>query len=379
MIKRLVLCLTAVSLTACTGLFDKDNTPTPTPLVPFTSEVKTHLLWSSKTSSGGGKEYLKLNPALYGNSIYTAGAGGVVTSTNKQNGQTNWSVSTGLAITSGPGVGAGLVVVGTRDGAVLALDQFTGAIRWKTSIDGEALASPAVGNQAVFVKAIDGSIHALALNDGHQLWVYEHTEPNLILRGSSSPLLRDGSLFVGFANGNLAKMSTHNGQVFWMQPIAIPQGAFSIQRMIDIDADPVIDGHRVYAATYQGNIASLSWGSGETLWSHDISSYTGMAADPSHVFITDAKGDVWSFGANSGSVNWRQTQLTARNVSPPALLGNYVVVGDEEGYLHWLSKQDGHFVARDFVGNTIIAKPIVDNGVVYVLTNNGSLAAYTLG
>lgn len=379
MIKRLALTAVIASLlTACTGFFDKDNTPTPTPLTPLNAEIKTHQLWSSKIGNGSGDDYLKLSPTLNGDAIYTSSSNGVITATNKQNGNAFWSVNTKTAITSGPGVGNGIVVVGGLQGDVIALQQIDGRLLWKKTVSGEILAKPAISNNMVVIKTIDGTIHALSARDGNALWSYQQTEPSLILRGSSAPLLRDNLIFVGFANGSLAKIGLRNGQVDWTHPIALPEGGFSIERMIDIDADPVIYGHRIFAATYQGKVASLDWQSGKTLWEHDISSYTGMTADDNTAYISDAKGYIWAFGANSGLVNWRQTQLEARNVSGPAVMGSYVVVGDSEGYLHWLSKRDGHIAAREFAGNTILATPIVENNVLYAQTTNGSLVAYTL-
>jgi outer membrane protein assembly factor BamB len=378
MIKHFFIAFLTLLLSACFGFFDSDNSPAPTPLTAITTEVHPRLLWSAKVGSGANGEYLKLSPSISGNAIYTASANGVVTAVNKTSGQILWRTNTKVSVTSGPGVGDGTVVVGSRRGDVIALDQATGRIRWQSSLLGEILAKPAVGNQMAVVKAVDGHVHAYAISNGRELWSYIQSEPNLILRGSSAPLLHGNALFIGFANGQLIKFNARNGQVDWMHAIAIPTGAFSIQRMVDIDADPVIFEHRLFAATYQGNIASLDWNSGRTLWTHDISSYTGMSADPSTIYITDAPGNVWAFGVNSGLVNWRQTNLVARQLSAPAAMGQYVVVGDGEGYLHWLSKRDGHFAAREFVGNTILAAPMVENNILYALTSQGSLVAYTL-
>jgi outer membrane protein assembly factor BamB len=230
----------------------------------------------------------------------------------------------------------------------------------------------------VVVKAVDGYTRGLSSNNGREIWSFQQVEPNLVLRGSSAPIIRDGTIIAGYANGNLAKLSLGDGQLLWLQTVAVPEGAFAIQRMIDIDADPIVFEHQIYVATYQGKIASLDWTSGKVLWSHDISSYTGMAADSDSVYISDAKGHVWGFNADSGLVNWRQNRLEYRIISAPAVMGNYVVVGDAEGYLHWLSKTDGHFAARVSLGSAIYASPIVKNNVLYALSNNGYLVAYTL-
>lgn len=377
-IKFLSLLMSASFLAGCTGLFDKDNTPPPTPLTQFSSEAKPTLLFSTKTGSGAADESLRLTPALVGNAIYTASVNGEVAAVDKNNGRLFWRISTDLPLSAGPGVGDGIVVVGSRHGEVVALNQIDGKQQWHTSVHGEILAAPAISNQHVIVKATDGIVHAFNAADGHPLWTYRQTEPSLILRGASNPRIHRGYAFIGFANGNLAKIGLQNGQAYWKRPVAIAEGAFAIQRMIDVDADPVIAGYRVYAATYQGRIVSLEWDSGDLLWSHDISSYTGMSATNDAVFVTDAKSHVWSFGANNGLVNWRQTQLAARGISAPAVVGKYIVVGDAQGYVHWLDKNDGHFAAREFAGSAIYASPLVENGIVYLYTNNGNLLAYTL-
>ncbi|TAK74182.1 MAG: outer membrane protein assembly factor BamB [Gammaproteobacteria bacterium] len=378
--KNIRACLTLLTfsllLTAC-GFFDKDNTPEPKPLVQFKPEIKPHRLWSTHAGASIGDDYLKLTPSTSETAIFTASTNGVVTSVNKANGQRNWQVDTRLPLTTGPGAGDGLVVVASRRGDVEALRQADGAMVWKASIPGEILAKPAIGQDVVIVKAIDGNIHALAVQDGHERWATQQVEPSLILRGSSTPIISDHSVIVGFANGSLSRLALSDGEAQWTQAIAIPEGAFAIQRMIDIDADPLVLDHRIYAATYQGKISSLAWGTGQPLWSHDISSYTGMTADEETVYITDAKSYVWAFDAESGSVDWRQEQLEARIVTAPAAMGRYVVVGDAQGYIHWLDKKDGHFAAREYVG-AMYAAPIVDNNVLYLFTNKGELIAYTL-
>lgn len=366
------------TITACSGFFDKDNTPTPTPLTSYKAEVMPRLLWSTSTGYASSDDTLRMNPVLADGIIYTSGYKGAVTAIDSRNGQILWHGGIGATITSGPGVGNGIVVVGSRRGEVVALDQRSGHVRWRKNVEGEVLASPTIGSGIVLVKTVDGAVLALDATDGHEQWSYLQPEPNLVLRGASAPLIADGQALVGFEDGNLAKFTLHNGRLLWMQPIATPEGAFAIQRMIDIDADPILYDQHLYAATYQGQIASLNWQRGTIHWSRDISSYTGMVADPSTVYITDAKGSVWAFNAADGHTNWRNNKLLARVLSGPAQQHHYVVVGDGEGYLHWLNKEDGHLAARIKVGDPIYATPLVQNNVLYVLTNSGVVSAYTL-
>lgn len=370
----LIACI--CSLSACTGFFDKDNTPKPKALASFTPQTKPHLLWKTSVGNGTGNEYLKLSPAMSEHAIYTSSTDGVVASINKDNGKINWRANTGFMLSSGPGVGNGIVVIGSMHGNIVALNEATGRTAWTTSIKGQILANPAVREGYVIIKALDGNVTALATNDGHKLWSFKQSEPDLILRGSSAPLISDNQVITGFANGNLVSSQLRSGDIQWLQQIATPEGAFAIDRMTDIDADPIIKGHRIFAATYQGNIASLDWRSGRQLWSQQLSSYTGMTADERAVYVSDAKSNVWAFNVDSGNSLWQQKALEFRNVSGPAEVGRFIVLGDAEGYVHWLDKSDGHFAARESLGNGILAKPLVDGRVVYVLTNTGTVAAY---
>lgn len=375
---RFIVFLTFVfSLTACNGFFEKDNTASPHPLVSFKPEVAPYQVWSIRAGSGSGHEHLDMPPAIDGDVLYTSSTNGIVTAVNRLTGQKLWQVYTRMPIVTGPAARDGMLVFAARRGQIIALSQTDGAIRWQQSVSGAILAPPAIGQGLVVVKTINGLVNAFSANTGQYLWGYNQTEPNLILRGASSPLIRSTGIYAGFANGKLAKLSLQ-GRLKWLKRIATPEGAFSIQRMIDIDAKPLLYKQHLFAAAYQGRIAALSPKSGNILWSRDISSYTGMAADDDTVYISDEDSYLWAFQADHGSLTWRQDQLYARNITGPAMLGHYVIVGDESGYLHWINKLNGRFSARTQLRAPINSAPIVKDGVLYAYTQNGYLYAYVL-
>ena len=379
-IKLIILIFISCMLCAC-GFFDKDNTPPPSPLVSFTPEATVQSTLYESAGSGVDDEYLKLGPAIAtaSDTIITTSKNGTIVATDLTSGKTRWKIRIKESISSSPAVSNHTVIVGTEEGNVYAFREEDGKILWKVPASSEVFATPAIEKNVVFVKSIDGRLTAFSTLDGHALWHYQQTEPTLILRGASAPALSRGSVVVGFANGNLVKLTQQGGNLLWEEPLAIPEGSFTIQRMIDIDADPIVSGNRIYAATYQGKIAALDFASGKAIWSHDLSSYTGMALDEERIYITDAKSHLFAFDKSSGIIDWRQTQLEARNITAPAVMGRYIVVGDMEGYLHWLSKTDGHFIARTRVNRSgILANPIVYHQTVYVVTRDGHLAGYTI-
>jgi outer membrane protein assembly factor BamB len=378
-VKIFSLCVLSTLLCACNGFFDKDNTPKPSPLTSYPAQARVQKLWSSYVNFGEESDYLKLTPALSADSVFTAAKDGTVTATNKTNGHTRWKQSFHLQLSAGPTVDGKLIFVGTRSGKVIAINQQTGDVVWAADVSSEVLAPPAAADNIVLVKTIDGVLTALSENDGHALWHYHQTEPALILRGGSTPLFSGRDVVVGFENGNLAKLTALEGSMIWQTTVAIPEGAFAIQRMVDIDADPVIYDGTIYVATYQGKVAALNLTSGKDFWSHEMSSFTGITVDNRRVYVSDAKSYLWAFERDNGTVDWRQIQLESRNISGPAMMDNYIVVGDGEGYLHWLSKEDGHFIVRQRVSDSAIrVSPVVENQVVYVLTKEGYLSAFKM-
>jgi len=374
-----VLTTLSLILSACSTFFDKDNTPPPAQLVKFKSELNVRNSWYSSTGAGIDNDYLKLTPSISGSTIFTASRNGTVAANDKVTGKSLWRANVNSAITGGTSTYNNAVYVGTSDGQVIALNQADGTVLWKANTTSEILASPVANRNAVLAKSIDGHVRAFSATDGHVLWNYqEEAGPSLILRGGSAPQLASDSAVVGFENGSLVKLSLSGGREQWQTAVAEPQGIFAIQRMIDIDADPIIVGNRVYAATYQGRIAALHLANGQEIWNHDISSFSGIASDGDNVFVSDAKSHLYAFNSSNGTEDWQQDELEARVITGPAVISNYVVVGDAEGYLHWIDKQDGHMVARTFVNKSgIIATPIVDHNILYVYTKDGHLAAYT--
>ncbi len=363
------------------GWFAKSNQRPPAPLVDFTPTLPVHRIWSVNAGSGTGKHRaLKLVVAVAGANIYTADYRGRVYAFNRVTGQRIWRQDVRQYITAGPGVGNGIVVVATDNARIVALNANNGYILWSTAVPDEVLAAPKISQGYVLVKTINGSLLAYSVKSGKRLWYYHHGSPLLVLRGSSVPAVSGNKVVVGFADGKVDAVNLHSGHLLWERVIATPKGLTQVEQMVDIDADIKIYGSDVFAATYQGNIADLDLNTGRPQWRHKISSYAGLAVGLGQVYVSDAESHIWNFDTITGGVDWRQLKLDARFITGPAIVGRSIVVGDKEGYLHWLAKSDGRFVARVFVDSSgIVATPVVVNHIVYVVTQRGNLVAYRVG
>jgi outer membrane protein assembly factor BamB len=363
--------------TALNNLFDNpDNTAEPSELVDFEPTIKVRIVWQRSVGSGTDKMFLKLRPAIDGERVYAATHDGRVRAFDARTGESLWDTDTDSPLSGGPGIGDGLVLLGTSDGEVLALDEKEGTLKWRTRVSSEVLSSPEAQGGVAVARTIDGKLFGLSTDDGVRLWVYDRTTPVLTLRGTGSPALAEGAAIAGFDNGQVVAVALSNGQALWETRVAVPRGRTELERMVDIDADPIIADQTVYAVTYQGQVAAMKLFSGEVIWRRDMSSHAGLGVGPENVYVTDDSSHVWALKRSNNASMWRQAKLEARRLSPPAVFGQYVVVGDLEGYVHWLSKEDGQFAARlNIDSSSIVAAPVATSFAVYVYASGGELAA----
>jgi outer membrane protein assembly factor BamB len=379
-IECLLLLASLVLVGGCTALgnlFDNpDNTAKPSPLVDFKPTVTVRTVWERHVGTGAGKLFLKLRPGIDGDRVYAATRGGSVQAFDARTGESIWDTETDSPLSGGPGIGDSLVLLGTSDGEVLALNEKDGALKWRARVSSEVLSAPQAQGGVAVARTIDGKLFGLNTDDGTRLWVYDRTAPVLTLRGTSSPALAEGAAIAGFDNGQVAAIALGNGQALWETRVAVPRGRTELERMVDIDADPIIRDKTVYAVTYQGQIAALKLFSGEVIWRRDMSSHAGLGVGPDNVYVVDDSSHVWALNRENNASVWRQSKLEARRLSPPAVFGQFVVVGDFEGYVHWLRKDDGQFAARVRVdSDSIVAAPVATTFAVYVYSSGGDLAA----
>ncbi len=345
----------------------------PAALVEFKPELTVKTVWSAQVGHGVDKEDLRLTPRLAGDILYVNDYKGTVVSLQADSGKQRWEIDLDESLTSGPGYGDGIVVIGTADGQVVALAAEDGKVLWRAQVSSEILAPPAVGEGVVVAHTVDGKLFALDAADGRQLWIYDRTVPTLTLRGTSSPVILSDIVVDGFASGKIALLVLRDGRVLWEKSIAVPRGRSELERMVDIDASPLVIGSVLYVVSYQGRIAAIDLQSGRVLWSRAMSSSTGLAADEKALYLSDDSDRVRALERSSGASLWQQEALQRRSLTAPAVYGESVVVGDMEGYLHWMARSDGHFLARFPIESGMRVAPVVSGKRLYIYSNDGRL------
>lgn len=355
----------------------EDNADPPSALVEYAPEVQVDVIWKESIGVGAEEQSLKLIPVIGNGKILAADRDGVVQARNLTTGKVIWETETEVHFSGGPGLGAGTVILGSSDADVVALDIETGAVLWKSAVSSEVLSVPVVANGIVVVRTTDGSVIALDEKNGGKRWSYERSVPALSLRGTGSPLIVEDNVIGGYDNGKLMALRLTDGKFAWETSIAIPKGRSEIERLVDLDVDPIVINGVIYVASYQGGIAAVSELDGDVLWRNEtISSHSGLSNDFRYLYLADSQSHVWQLDQRSGASLWQQKDLHQRRLTAPAAYENYVVTGDFEGYVHWLSSTDGRQMGRIQIADSAIdAKPIVVDNTVYVYAKDGTLAA----
>ena len=337
-----ILCLMLSVVTGC-GFSDRVRNPfgddedprAPAELLDVVSETAINRNWRINVGNGQGDNYKKLTPVVDGGFVFAASDDGEIIAVNTINGDLMWQTEVENSITGGVGAGDGIVMIGTEAAELIVFNQSNGEEVWRASVSSEILSQPKTNGDIVVAQTVDGKLIALNREDGMQRWTYETTLPALTLRGTSSPILTsEGTVVAGFSNGILVSVAAEDGVYVWEERVAVPDGQYDIERVIDVDGELLVDGSRILAASYQGNLMAFDIASGQIVWGMEASSYHGMDQGFGNIYYSDDKSHLIALRNNSSDVVWQNEELQYRDLTAPKTISNYVAIADYEGYLH---------------------------------------------
>ena len=376
----------SLALQGC-SLFSSEEDLTPmAPLPVVESAFSADTQWSSSVGDGIGDFYSQLQPVVEEDHIYAAARDGDVTAFDRNSGETLWSVDLAdlpinadkrsARLSGGLVSRYGKLFLGSENGVVYALNEANGEVLWQTTVPGEVVASPAVEDGRVVVLTTSGRLMALDTDEGKLQWTLSEEQPPLTLRSASTPVITNGAVLYGRADGKVGIALLSNGQPVRQSKVADPRGATELDRMVDVDASPLIAGDELYAIAYNGQLMARKLMTGDEVWKRKYSGYRDLAMTGNAIVLTDSRSHLFAVDRRNGLELWSNTQLENRTVTAPVVLGDYVVVGDVEGYLYWLDRTDGSIKAMQQLDSSgLYAAPLVDGDTLYVQSRGGKLYA----
>lgn len=344
----------------------------PAVLEDFKPTLGAKTVWTASVGKSGDFVF---TPAVVEQHVYVAAAGGDLMKLDAASGRTVWKIDTDVSLTAGVGANSDTVAVVGQKGILLAYNT-DGKLRWKAQASSQILAAPAVGHGLVVVRSIDNRVAAYDIETGTRKWAIDRPLPPLILRTAAGITLTDKFAMVATPGGKLIALALNNGGLRWEGSIGEPKGATELERVADLTGTPVVIGNDVCSVTFQGRVGCYDSSLGTLRWAKNISSEVGIGADERFVFAVDTSSAVFAYARSSGASAWRNDKLLNRRVSTPTSFGRAVVVGDGFGFVHFLSREDGAFLARLATdGGQISAAPVVAGSNLIVQTKSGAVVA----
>ncbi|WP_312488753.1 outer membrane protein assembly factor BamB [Massilia timonae] len=344
----------------------------PAKLVELKGSLAVRTAW--KLDIGKARGYT-FSPALTGNTVVVAGADGAIARVEAESGKQLWRIKADTELSAGVGTDGNLIVVGGDKGQLLAFDM-DGKALWKTQLSSEILSAPVVSQGIVVARSIDNRIVGIDAANGNKKWTVQKVAPPLTLRNAPGMIVAGTDVIVAQPGGKLSSMILATGAPRWDVEVGVSRGATELERVTDIGGAPVLFENEVCAASYQGRVGCFDLVTGSAKWTRDLSSDAGVAVDQLYVFAPDDKGALHAFTRDTGSSSWKNDKLAFRRLSTPLSYGRAVAVGDFEGYVHFLSREDGSFLARAATdGSPIMGTPLVAGTNLIFQTQNGTVTA----
>ncbi|AEP29164.1 outer membrane protein assembly factor BamB [Brumicola nitratireducens] len=400
---RLIITLLALSLSGCATVSDwfaDDEELEIRRLKPIEAAFEPEIKWDIDVGDGVQDYFSRLAPAVAYGKVFAASRDGIVVAIDQETGKKIWEQdfanyenysfkkamlwysnrAVSAKISGGLSVAYQSVYFGTEDGYVYALEESTGELKWKVGVKGEVISAPAVDAGVVLVNTTSGHLIALNPENGEQKWVTESDVPPLTLRGVSAPAADSGGALIGTPSGKLKVSILETGMVAWETQIASPSGATELERIVDIDVKPLVFGGNVFVVSYNGTLSAVELRTGQVIWTREYGSYRNISIDGNRLFVVDNSSNIFAIDRRSGVELWSNVGLKDRNITSATPHGDYVVVGDMFGFIHWFTKDEGKLVAQLAVGDddedeAIFTGPISAENILYVQTRDGKIAA----
>lgn len=379
------LLLVAIALAGCSS---KDELVLP----PVQNSVAPKVVWDSSIGSGVEHYESRLSPIIVGDTVYAASREGLVAAFDLASGKRKWqfdlrkpaggSFWQGISdvwsgdnarISGGLSFGYDKLYFGTENGDVVALNA-EGELVWRSEVPGEVLAKPAVGEGLVVVATGAGTIIALHPDTGEQRWQFENEQPALTLRGVAEPVIQAGGVLYGSGSGHIGILIAERGYQAWEEPVSVPKGSTDLSRLVDVDAKPIVIGSAVYSIAYNGELVAQELRTGRQMWKRDYASFRNMASAGDTLYLVDSVGRIYAIDSRSGTEKWSQFGLNKHYLTGVTAYKDYLVIGDNQGNLHWVNRENGDFVARQSMdGSGFYTEAATDGSYLLVQSRNGEL------
>lgn len=341
------------------------------------SKVDLKKSWRTGVDGNFGETSERFNLVAEGGSLFFITEKGTLYELGQEKGKNKDIYETGFKASSGVTRQGDILYFGTYDAELIAVSMSDKSVLWQKTLSSEILSEATYAAGKLAIQTADGWLSVLDAATGETQWRAKEDLPSLTVRGTSAPVIAQGKVIAGFANGKLNAYSLQDGRTLWNYEVGKPEGRYEIERLSDIDGRLVVKGNVVYAVAYNGTLVALSIESGRPLWQRSISSSVGVAVEGELLIAIDMKSNVMALNAKNGTEVWENTQLVDRDLITPTFFRDYVAVMDRGGYVHLLDLITGDVAERRMADNDVPpgSRMVASDNKLFILTPNANVTA----
>jgi outer membrane protein assembly factor BamB len=367
-----VVLFTALLIQGCSNA--RPSLPTPPSI---NSKVDLHTSWRKGVDGNFGETSERFNLVAENGSLFFVTEEGTLYELNQENGKQKRTLSTDYKPSAGVTRNGDVLYFGTYNAQLVAVSLESQSILWEKALSSEILAEASYAAGKLAVQTADGWLNLLDAGTGEILWRVKEDLPSLTVRGTSAPVISNGKVIAGSADGQLKAFSLQEGKLLWSYEVGKPEGRYEIERLSDIDGRLVAKNGVVYSVAYNGTVAAISIESGRLLWQRNISSSVGVAVKGELLAVVDMKSNVVLLNAKNGAEIWQNETLVERDLISPEFFRDYVAVIDRAGYVHLLDLTTGEVAAHKVADNDVSpgSRMVTNDKQLFILTPKSNVTA----
>ena len=341
------------------------------------NKVNLKTSWRTGVDGNFGESSERFNLLAENGSLFFVTNKGSVYELAQESGQKKNQIKTDYVPSAGVTRQGDVLYFGTYDAQFVAISLATKSVLWTTELSSEMLSEAAYAAGKLAVQTADGWLSLLDASTGETLWRAKEDLPSLTVRGTSAPVIAEGKVLAGFADGKLTAFSLQDGKPLWSYEIGKPEGRYEIERLSDLDGRLIVQNGVVYAVAYNGTLAALSIQTGRPLWQRNISSSVGVSVQNEWLAVVDMQSNVFLLNARNGSEIWKNKTLIDRDLISPEFFRNYVAVIDREGYVHLLDLMTGNIAAQKLADDDVPpgSRLVASDKKLFILTPDENVTA----
>ncbi len=366
-IRCLFIVLGAAFLSACSSTNEK---PQPSPLPTFTAQLQVQKIWATKVAEVS----TPLSASVHGNLVAVASTTGDVALIDAQTGSDVWRMNLKERIQAGVGGDGQRFAVVSQKNEVIAIE--AGREAWRQKLQAGTFTAPLVAGGRVFVLTADRTVLAFDGASGQRLWSQQRNAEPLVLRQAGVLAAWNDTLLVGF-EGRLLGLNPLTGLPRWESVVGSSRGTNEVERLVDLVFGLSRQGNQVCARAFQTALACIDASRGAVLWTRSAQGHTGLDGDDARVYGAESDSKVQAWNRLNGQPVWTQDALRFRGLGAPLVMGRALVLGDEAGLLHFLSRDDGTVMQR-VAGDPspVAARPVLAGKTLVVIHRSGQISGY---